>query len=539
MRSAQTATWPVWKRPPAKCTGSTTCRADLGGQPGEWAYAESPLVDGDLVVCTPGGADATLAALNKLTGEIVWRSAVPGGDAAGYASMIIVQCDGVKQYVQFLSKGLVGVDAATGKFLWRYDRTATGPANIPTPVARDAFVYSGGARCGGGLVQLSANQGQVSAEEVYFDPGLPNGIGGFVQLGDCLYGAISTGMVCIDFQTGKTRWTNRGLGAGALCFADGKLYIHGENGDVGLIEAAPEAYRELGRFTPSDGPNRGKSKAWTYPVVTDGRLYIRDLNSLWCFDVKAPSDLGRGVGYAVCCGTRTITRHEHDYEHEHGEKASTRRSGTGRKTVTWGDKDTATRHRSLWGWVVVTLCLGAVHYGRSGFDRNCENQCAAAPLGSFDEEAMSCIAVDAPQTVLAPYVWKRSGAGVASRVEATMPGAYIRWSFGGSRSIRLLVDGTANNGCPAATMPVVDYSVDGGVFQSVQLTKTGEVYAIAMAEGLDASTEHRVDVCFRAACLGPERMAGVDRPSADRGDRAGSGRIATHEMKGIGTPMRE
>ena len=263
-------------------------RADLGGQPGEWAYAESPLVDGDLVVCTPGGADATLAALNKLTGEIVWRSAVPGADAAGYASIIIVQCDGVKQYVQFLSKGLVGVDAATGKFLWRYDRTATGPANIPTPVARDAFVYSGGARCGGGLVQLSANQGQVSAEEIYFDPGLPNGIGGFVQLGDCLYGAISTGMVCIDFQTGKTRWTNRGLGAGALCFADGKLYIHGENGDVGLIEAAPEAYRELGRFTPSDGPNRGNSKAWTYPVVADGRLYIRDLNSLWCYDVKAP-----------------------------------------------------------------------------------------------------------------------------------------------------------------------------------------------------------------------------------------------------------
>ena len=173
--------------------------------------------------------------------------------------------------------------------------------------------------------------------------------------------------------------------------------------------------------------------------------------------------------------------------------------------MTWGDKNTATRHRSSWGWVVVTLCLGAVHCGRSWFDRNCENRCLAAPLGSFDEDAMSCIAVDAPQTVLAPYVWKRSGAGVASRVEATMPGAYIRWSFGGSRSIRLLVDGTANNGCPAAAMPVVDYSVDGGVFQSVQLTKTEKVYAIVMAEGLDATTEHRLDVCFRAACLGPER----------------------------------
>jgi outer membrane protein assembly factor BamB len=263
-------------------------RTDLGGQPGEWAYAESPLVDGDVVVCTPGGADATLAALHKLTGEIVWKAPVPNGDPAAYASIIIVEFGGVKQYVQFLSKSLVGIEAATGKLLWRYERTATGPANIPTPVARDAFVFSGGALCGGGLVQLSVQQGQVSAKEVYFDPKLPTGVGGVIQLDDGLYGSTRTNLVCLDFQTGKTRWTSRGLGPGSLCCADGRLYYHAEeNGAVCLIEPAADEYRERGRFAPPNQPERGSTKAWAYPVVANGRLYIRDLNALWCYDVKA------------------------------------------------------------------------------------------------------------------------------------------------------------------------------------------------------------------------------------------------------------
>src|SRR5262249_37258384 len=118
-------------------------RTDFGGQPGIWAYAESPLIDGEVLVCTPGGKDATLVALNKQTGAILWKCPVPGGDQAAYASVIAVEAGGVKQYVQFLQKGVVGVDAKTGKFLWRYDRTAQGsPANIPTPVAKDGYVYT-------------------------------------------------------------------------------------------------------------------------------------------------------------------------------------------------------------------------------------------------------------------------------------------------------------------------------------------------------------------------------------------------------------
>ena len=153
------------------------------------------LVDGDVVVVTPGGAQATIVALNKKTGAVIWKSAVPGGDPAGYASAIVVQGGGRKQYVQFLSKGIVGVDAKTGQFLWRYKEVAKGPAQYFTPVARGEYVYGGALGVGGGLVRLKSDGGGVAAEQVYFERGLPNGIGGAVLVGDYLYGTdIAAGL---------------------------------------------------------------------------------------------------------------------------------------------------------------------------------------------------------------------------------------------------------------------------------------------------------------------------------------------------------
>jgi len=123
-------------------------------------------------------------------------------------------------------------------------------------------------------------------QEVYFDNKLPTAIGGAVLIGDQIYGTGQV-MICADFVSGKVRWTNRGIGTGSVCFADGRLYVHGENGEVALVEATPDEYRERGRFTPPEQPGRGNSKAWAYPVVADGRLYIRDWTSLWCFDVRS------------------------------------------------------------------------------------------------------------------------------------------------------------------------------------------------------------------------------------------------------------
>jgi len=265
-------------------------RDDFGGKPGAWSYAESPLVDGNAVICTPGGADATMVALDKKTGEVIWKAPLEDADEAGYASAIVVVTGGVKQYVQFLQKGLVGIEAKSGKLLWRYDRTAKGsPANIPTPVAQGNFVYSAAGRSGGGLVELKADKDSVTAEQVYFLPKLPTAIGGSVELDGFLYGTNSQGLVCADFKTGESKWQDRGVGAGGVLLADGKLYIHGENGDLALVDAKSDAYAERGRFTPPDQPDRGKSKAWAYPVIAGGKLYVHDWGTLWCYDITDPA----------------------------------------------------------------------------------------------------------------------------------------------------------------------------------------------------------------------------------------------------------
>jgi outer membrane protein assembly factor BamB len=264
-------------------------RSDFGGRSGQWAYSESPLVDGDALVATPGGALATIAALNKKTGETIWKSPVPGGDDAAYASIVVAEAGGRKQYVQFLAKGLVGVDARTGQFLWRYDATGKGNTNILSPLASGGYIYTSQGRGPGGLVRLAASGQGAAAEQVYLQRGLPNSIGGSVVVGATHYGTTGEALVAADWATGKILWQDAGIGGGAILEAENRLYIHDENGGVILAEATPEAYREKGRFMPPDRPKptRGAmEKAWTYPVVANGRLYIRELDSLWCYDIS-------------------------------------------------------------------------------------------------------------------------------------------------------------------------------------------------------------------------------------------------------------
>lgn len=266
---------------------SKNLRTDFGGQPGAWAYSESPLVDGNTLVVAPGGGESTIVALEKHSGAPIWKTPLEEADQAAYASAIVVDAAGVKQYVEFLQKGLVGIEAKSGKFLWRYKKSSEGsPANIPTPIADKGLVYSSTGRGGGGLVKLKYDQGNVEAEEVYFSKSLPTSIGGAVEVDGFLYGTTGQGLVCADFATGDIKWQERGVGAGAVCYAEGRLYVHSEKDDVALVVASPDGYQEKGRFTLPDQPDRGRAQAWCYPVVANGKLYLRDLGVLWCYDVR-------------------------------------------------------------------------------------------------------------------------------------------------------------------------------------------------------------------------------------------------------------
>jgi outer membrane protein assembly factor BamB len=258
---------------------------DLGGQRGRWAYAESPLSDGDVLVCTPGGSQATLAGLNKKTGEVVWKTPVPGGEAA-YASVIIAEVGGVKQYVQLLGNSVVGVAAKDGKLLWSHD--FAGRTNCPTPIFHNGCIFithlgPGVAACA--LLRLSVDGSNVSAKQVYMGKDLAIHHGGAVQVGDYVYGTNNDALVCLDFKTGETKWKDRSVGKGSISAADGRLYVRGESdGQVALVEATPAGYKESGRLKQ---PTRSKQKAWPHPVVANGCLYLRDDDVLLCYDIKA------------------------------------------------------------------------------------------------------------------------------------------------------------------------------------------------------------------------------------------------------------
>ena len=273
-----------------KVVWAINIRSEFGGQYGVWAYSESPLVDGDPSFARQAEREATMLALDKASGRLFGNRRFPAAIRQATPRRSRSKSNGVKQYVQFLQKGVVGVEAKTGKFLWRDDRSAQGsPANIPTPVAADGLVYTGTNRGGGGLVKLTHSGDEFKAEPVYFAKELPTSIGGSVKVGDYLYGTNNGGLMCVEFATGEITWRERSIGAASTIYADGRLYLMGEGqeGELALVEATPDEYREKGRFSPPSQPDRGKSKRWTYPVIANGKLYVRDFDVMWCYDIQA------------------------------------------------------------------------------------------------------------------------------------------------------------------------------------------------------------------------------------------------------------
>ncbi|MBM4074803.1 MAG: polyvinylalcohol dehydrogenase, partial [Planctomycetes bacterium] len=263
-----------------------------------WGFSESPLVDGDWVLCTPGGETAMIVALNKMTGDLVWKSEVPdqgqaGNPGAGYSSIIVSNGAGVKQYVQLIGRGLIGVRASDGKHLWSYNRIANGTANIPTPIAKDDFVFGSTGYGGGGsaLLKLVREGDGVTAVEQYYKASkeLQNHHGGMVLDGDFLYfghGHNKGFPVCVDMLSGKVQWggeQNRGPGNGsaAITFADGHIIFRYQSGEVALVEATPKEYQLKGVFKPEVQIR----ESWAHPVIVDGKLFLREQDTLMCYDI--------------------------------------------------------------------------------------------------------------------------------------------------------------------------------------------------------------------------------------------------------------
>jgi outer membrane protein assembly factor BamB len=278
-------------------------KKDFGGRMmSGWDYSESPLVDGDKLICTPGGEKAALVALNKYKGNVLWECPIPDCGGAGYASPVVAEVGGVRQYITLLggpqknqphkNGGLVGVEATKGKFLWNYYRIANGTANIPTSIVKGDKVFcSTGYGVGAALLQLIPDgNGGCKAKELYFLPGnkLQNHHGGMVLLGDYIYGGHGHNQgnpFCLNMESGEFAWKPQrgpGDGSAAVVFADGNFYFRYQNGTMALVEATPSGYHLKSSFDLPSNMGIG----WPHPVVANGHLYLRGQDQVLSYDVR-------------------------------------------------------------------------------------------------------------------------------------------------------------------------------------------------------------------------------------------------------------
>jgi len=256
---------------------------DFRGSNPYWLLSESPLIDGNLVIVTPGGRGAGVVALDKMSGMTVWTSK-DLSDGAGYASPIVADVGGVRTIMTFTADAGVGVRASDGKLMWRNSTAANGTANIATPVYSDGKVFfTSSYGAGAALLGLRASGGEVRAQEIYSTRDMKNHHGGVVLVNGYIYGFNDSILTCLEFASGKMVWRDRSVGKGAISYADGHLYILSEDNIVGLVEATPAGYREKGRFSIAD---QGLP-SWAHPVVSGGRLYIRNQGTLTSYDVRA------------------------------------------------------------------------------------------------------------------------------------------------------------------------------------------------------------------------------------------------------------
>jgi outer membrane protein assembly factor BamB len=268
-----------------------------------WGYSESPLVDGQTVLCTPGGSGAMVVKLDKQTGEEIWRADASelegdrGKEGAGYSSIVVSNGGGVKQYVQLVGRGLIGIRAQDGKILWSYNRIANGTANIPTPIPIGDYVFaSTGYGTGACLLKLEGvGEGEVAADEQYFLPEdqVENHHGGMIHIGDYIYFGHEHKQgfpSCVEWKSGKVLWrgeerTRPRRGSAAITYVDGQIIFRYEDGTLALVEATPQRYQLNGRLRPEYQEDR----SWAHPVVADGRLYLREQDKLMCYDFRNPS----------------------------------------------------------------------------------------------------------------------------------------------------------------------------------------------------------------------------------------------------------
>jgi outer membrane protein assembly factor BamB len=253
----------------------------FGGNTPYWGYSESPLIVGDRIVLNAGGRRASIVAIDKQDGKTLWQN---HSDDAGYSSPMLLRTGSLQQVVFFTGQRALAVDPRDGRLLWTYNRASNNTANIATPVVRGNRVFfSSDYGTGAALLEVRAAGNIASAQEVYFTRDMRNHHASSVVVGDHIYGFSSSILVALKFDSGEVAWRDRSVGKGSLIYADERFYLYSEGGVVGLAEATPAGYRERGRFNI----RQTSPPTWSHPIITNGKLIIRDQDNVYAYDVKA------------------------------------------------------------------------------------------------------------------------------------------------------------------------------------------------------------------------------------------------------------
>ncbi|MDP6545287.1 MAG: PQQ-binding-like beta-propeller repeat protein [Phycisphaerae bacterium] len=265
---------------------SVDTAAKFGAKVPRWGIAESILIIGDLAICTPGGPDATMVALNKLTGKTVWQ-AKSTGEMSAYCSPILIKDDKKNLIVTMTEKNVIGVNAADGKVFWKFPYSGRCQAHpiSPTYSKGRIFITSG---YNDGSVMLDLADDGKSVKVAWKDKGFDTHHGGVILVDGYLYGTTWNGngdgnWICAEWKKGEVQFDKHWKCKGAMVFADGMLYCYEEKGGtVGLVKASPSGFKVISSFKVT----KGDGKHWAHPVVAGGVLYIRHGSALMAYDIK-------------------------------------------------------------------------------------------------------------------------------------------------------------------------------------------------------------------------------------------------------------
>jgi outer membrane protein assembly factor BamB len=253
----------------------------FGGNVPYWGYSESPLIVGDRIVLNAGGRRASIVAISKADGSTLWQN---HGDEAAYSSPMLLRTGSLQQVVFFTGQRALAVDPRDGRLLWSYNKVSNNTANIATPIVQGNRVFlSSDYGTGAALLEVKAAGNIAAANEVYFTRDMRNHHASSVVVGNSVYGFSSSILTALNFDTGQMLWRNRSVGKGSLIYADGRLYLYGEDGTVGLADAAPDAYRERGRFSLQTSTS---NPAWSHPIITNGKLILRDQDNVYAYGIR-------------------------------------------------------------------------------------------------------------------------------------------------------------------------------------------------------------------------------------------------------------